>query len=115
MARYEMNKTGKDVFSVLDKKTGKYVVINEGYQICANTEYNLNHGSDVSGCGEIADSIRELTAYEITYENGQSTRTSMAAGVTLKQAKEYFIGKRFDLGAYPQENMQAAIQVKKLA
>lgn len=40
--------------------------------------------------------MKDLPAYEITYQNGQKTRTSMAADVTLKQAQEYFIGERFD-------------------
>ena len=58
--------------------------------------------------------MNNLTAYEITYENGQTTRTNMAANVTLEQAKAYFIGKRFDLGAFGKENMQVATDVKEL-
>ncbi len=58
--RYEINKTTPDAWSVLDKKTGKYVVVNETYQVCANTEHALNHPklSGVSECDEVADAIR---------------------------------------------------------
>ena len=58
--------------------------------------------------------MNNLTAYEITYKDGQTTRTNMAAGVTLEQAKAYFIGKRFDLGVFGNENMQVATDVKEL-
>jgi hypothetical protein len=55
-----------------------------------------------------------LTAYEITYDNGEKTRTSMAAGVTLDDAKKYFIGKRFNFGAFPVEDMHVAVDVIRL-
>ena len=58
--------------------------------------------------------MKELTAYEITYTNGQKTRTSMAAGVTLEQAEAYFIGKQFNLGVYQVEDIQTAIKIEKL-
>jgi hypothetical protein len=63
---------------------------------------------------------RELPGFEITYADGQKTRTSMARGVTLEDAKAYFVGKGFDLGSgwkkngEPIENMQRAIDVKQL-
>lgn len=55
-----------------------------------------------------------LTAYKITYADGSTTSTNMAAGVTLEDAQKYFIGQRFDLGAYPVENMQEAIKVEQI-
>jgi len=58
--------------------------------------------------------MKELTAYEITYENGEKIQTSMAATVTLEDAQRYYLGKRFDLGAFPVENMQTAINVKRI-
>ena len=53
-----------------------------------------------------------LTSYKITYADGSTTSTNMAAGVTLEDAKAYFIGERFDLGVYPVENMQTAVKVE---
>ena len=38
-----------------------------------------------------------LTAYRITYSNGDVTETSMAANVTLAMAEAYFIGNQFEL------------------
>jgi hypothetical protein len=34
-----------------------------------------------------------LTAYRVYLDNGTNYVTSMAAGVTLKQAREYFMGQ----------------------
>lgn len=55
-----------------------------------------------------------LTAYKITYADGSTTSASMAAGVTLEDAKAYFIGKQFGLGVYPAENMQEAVNVEQI-
>lgn len=41
--------------------------------------------------------MSKLTAYRVTYSNGQVIATSMAAGVTLKMAEKYFLGQRFEL------------------
>lgn len=54
------------------------------------------------------------TAFKITYADGTTTNTSMAAGVTLDEAREYFIGKRFDLGAFPKEKMVEAIKIEEI-
>ena len=56
--------------------------------------------------------MSDLTSYKITYADGSTTSTNMAAHVTLDDAKQYFIGQRFDLGVYPQENMQMAVKVE---
>ena len=55
-----------------------------------------------------------LTAYRITYADGSTSVTSMAAGITLEDAQNYFIGHYFDVGAYPIENMQTAISVEAI-
>jgi len=39
-----------------------------------------------------------LTAYRIKYSDGSDMITSMAAGVTLDDAKSYFIGSWFNQG-----------------
>jgi hypothetical protein len=39
-----------------------------------------------------------LTAYRVTYHDGSTTSTSMAAGVTLDDARAYFIGQWFNFG-----------------
>ena len=56
-----------------------------------------------------------LTAYRITYDDGSTTETNMAKGVTLDDARDYFIGKRFDIGSYPAEKMVIAVKVEKIA
>lgn len=55
-----------------------------------------------------------LTAYRITYADGSQSTTNMAAGVTLDDAKAYFIGQRFDLGVYPEERMVEAVDVEQI-
>jgi hypothetical protein len=37
----------------------------------------------------------KLPAYKVTYENGTTFITSMAAGTTLTQARAYYVGKSF--------------------
>jgi len=55
---------------------------------------------------------RELPAYKVTCENGYYWTTSMAAGVTLDDAKKYFIGKYFNTAPYPGEKRSLAIKVE---
>jgi hypothetical protein len=55
-----------------------------------------------------------LTAYRITYSDGNVTDTNMAAGVTLADAQEYYVGKWFDVGAWD-EKLAQAVKVEKLA
>jgi hypothetical protein len=38
-----------------------------------------------------------LTEYLVIYSDGERRPTSLAAGITLEQAREYFIGKRFEI------------------
>ena len=65
---------------------------------------------------DVTDLLFEpLTAYRVTYRDGSTTSTNMAAGVTLDQAKAYFIGKWFNLEMYGiKENMQEAISVEAI-
>jgi len=53
-----------------------------------------------------------LTAYRVTYANGYQAEISMAAGVSIKDAEDYFVGRRFDVGVHPAENMQKAVNVE---
>ena len=39
--------------------------------------------------------IRNLTCYRVHYSNGTSRLTDMAAGVTLTDATDYYLGKTF--------------------
>jgi len=39
-----------------------------------------------------------LPAYRVIYEDGDSYVTSMAKGITLDEAKKYFIGQSFEQG-----------------
>jgi hypothetical protein len=36
-----------------------------------------------------------LTAYLVIYSDGERRPTAMAAGITLEQARDYFVGKKF--------------------
>lgn len=38
-----------------------------------------------------------LTAFLVTYDNGDKQPVSMAAGVTLEQAKAHYVGTRFEI------------------
>ena len=38
-----------------------------------------------------------LTAYRVTYDDGTSRVTDMAATVTLQMARDYFLGHRFEI------------------
>jgi len=40
---------------------------------------------------------KPLTAYRVTYDNGDVENVNMAAGVTLQQAQAYFVGQRFEI------------------
>lgn len=37
-----------------------------------------------------------LTAFRIFFDDGTNYATSMAAGVTLQQATDYYVGQRFE-------------------
>lgn len=37
-----------------------------------------------------------MSAYRVTYDDGSSHMTSMAHGITLDEARAYFIGQRFE-------------------
>lgn len=39
--------------------------------------------------------MKTMPSFRITYNNGSSYVTSMAAGVTLAMVREYFLGKAF--------------------
>ena len=55
-----------------------------------------------------------LTTFKVTYSDGSTNITSMAAHVTLTDAREYFVGKQFNVGYYPVQNMQTAVKVEQL-
>ena len=42
------------------------------------------------------DNNRGMPAFRVTYENGQNYVTSMAKGITLAEAREYFVGQPFE-------------------
>lgn len=59
MARYEINSTGPDCWSILRLDTGKYVVVNESRAVCDGVLDRLQGriSPDCSELQEIADSI----------------------------------------------------------
>jgi hypothetical protein len=58
--------------------------------------------------------MSNLPAFEITYSDGSKSRTSMAAGITLDEARKYFVGEWFNIGSFPDENMQRAVDVVQI-
>lgn len=56
-----------------------------------------------------------LTIFRITTNKGYQWTTNMAEGITLKEAEDYILHKRVDVGSYPKEDMQIVVKVEKLA
>ena len=52
-----------------------------------------------------------LSAFLVIYDNGDRQPVSMAAGVTLEQARKYFIGNRFEI---TETTFRTAIAVEPL-
>lgn len=55
-----------------------------------------------------------MPVFKVTYDNGSIVTTSMASGLTLDDAKAYFLGKQFNLGSGPNDRMATAIKVEQL-
>ncbi|MCP4902997.1 MAG: hypothetical protein GY906_39035 [bacterium] len=55
---------------------------------------------------------KPLTAYRVTYSDGQVIATSMAADVTPKMARAYFIGQQFEMAE--DKPMVTAVKVEPL-
>ena len=55
-----------------------------------------------------------LTHYKITFEDGSTIETAMAAGITLNKAKDYYLGNYFNLGDATKDKMVKAIKVEPL-
>jgi hypothetical protein len=56
----------------------------------------------------------KLPAYRITFDDGDTIETSMAADVTLEDAKAYYLGNQFNLGDGPKDRMATAVKVEQL-
>ena len=57
---------------------------------------------------------RDLPAFKVTTDTGHSWTTSMAKGITLAQAKKYFLGQSFDVGVFPEEKMEKVVKVVQI-
>jgi len=55
-----------------------------------------------------------LPAFKVTTSSGYSYVTSMAKGITLQKAKNYFLGQYVDIGIYPEEKMEKVVKVTKV-
>ncbi len=71
-------------------------------------------GELLEQAAKLAPKYPPLTTYKITYGNGMTTVTSMAAGITLDEARAYYIGQWFDLGINDREDMQQAVDVEEI-
>jgi len=57
------------------------------------TAHHMTFGGLCLNCG--FKPVQELPAFKVTRSDGSSYVTSMAIGVTLKEARNYFIGATF--------------------
>jgi hypothetical protein len=63
----------------------------------------------------LMEKSKPLTAYKITYDDGTTSTTDMAADITLADAKKYFIGKPFTVETKNgKETKRKAIKVEKI-
>lgn len=62
------------------------VAFDTNCQTCAGKRRDSVHGED---------RFAELPAFRVIYEDGESYITSMAHGVTLADARAYFVGQTF--------------------
>ena len=111
MKTYRAKFTGREVNAI-----GIFYHINTTVQGNDEKEAELNlydKYEHISGL-TLTEEFPPLTAYRITYQDGSTSETSMAAGVTLDQAREYFIGKYFNLGVFPIEKMVQAVKVEAI-
>ena len=53
-----------------------------------------------------------MTAYRVTYDDGSSHMTSMAHGITLDEARAYFIGQRLEQA--DERTMLTAVAVEQV-
>ena len=54
---------------------------------------------------------KPLRVIEVTYSNGQVCPTSMAANLSDKEMLDYFaVGRQFNIGLGPEDNMQTVVK-----
>jgi len=59
--------------------------------------------------------LKELREVEITWSNGNKTKTSMAQNLTDEDIKKYYaVGKKFNIGSGPNDRMVSVKNVKIL-
>jgi|GEM_PF-4443577 len=56
--------------------------------------------------------MAQLPAYKITFDNGDTIVTSMAAHIGLEEAKKYYLGKYFNMGSGDKDKMVKATCVE---
>lgn len=55
-----------------------------------------------------------MNPWRVTFEDGTSYDTSLAAHVTQKEADAYFLDQYINMGAYPVEDMKLCVKVEQL-
>lgn len=53
-----------------------------------------------------------LDTVKVTFDNGDVIITDFNAQVSREEIAKYFMGKYFDVGTYPKEDMQKAVKVE---
>lgn len=53
-----------------------------------------------------------LDTVRVTFENGDVITTDFNAAVSREEMAAYYMGRYFNIGVYPQENIQKAVKVE---
>ena len=77
-------------------------------------EWNTNRNDAQNELDELLNkSKKTLGVVKVIFENpAYNYSTNVGVDVTEEEARNYFVGKMFDVGAFPKENMQKAIDIE---
>jgi len=56
--------------------------------------------------------MSKLISVKCFYSNGETISTNVNGQCSDEEIKDYFVGKYFDLGIYPAENMRMCLKVE---
>jgi hypothetical protein len=60
-------------------------------------------------------SVYTMPSFKVKFENPKyDFVTTMSPNITLEDAEDYYVGRYFDVGVYPKENMQKVVSVEYL-
>jgi hypothetical protein len=79
------------------KATSKMPGVEESARCIEEIKKLMSSGAELSLVGKVTAS-KNLPAFKVTFEDGNTMVTSMSASVTLEAAKKYYVGKSFTFG-----------------